>query len=119
MPLYEYECEKCNHRFERIQKFSDELVSSCPSCDGKVKKLLSSPAIQFKGTGWYVTDYARQPRNKETDSSKTDSDKDSSQKESSASEKASSSQKESSASEKASSSKPEKSSKTDSSSTTK
>ena len=124
MPLYEYECEKCNHRFERIQKFSDELVSSCPSCDGKVKKLLSSPAIQFKGTGWYVTDYARQPRNKETDSSKTDSsktdrDKDSSQKESSASEKASSSQKESSTSEKASSSKPEKSSKTDSSSTTK
>jgi len=114
MPLYEYECEKCNHRFERIQKFSDELVSSCPSCDGKVKKLLSAPAIQFKGTGWYVTDYARQPRNKETDR-----DKDSSQKESSASEKASSSQKESSASEKASSSKPEKSSKTDSSSTTK
>ena len=58
MPLYEYECEDCGHRFERIQKFSDALVSTCPSCGGTVRKLLSSPAIQFKGTGWYVTDYA-------------------------------------------------------------
>ena len=61
MPLYEYECEDCGHRFERIQKFSDALVSTCPSCDGKVRKLLSAPAIQFKGTGWYITDYARKP----------------------------------------------------------
>ncbi len=61
MPLYEYECEDCGHRFERIQKFSDELVSTCPSCSGKVRKLVSSPAIQFKGTGWYITDYARKP----------------------------------------------------------
>ena len=59
MPLYEYECNDCEHRFERIQKFSDPLVSSCPVCDGEVRKLLSSPAIQFKGTGWYVTDYAK------------------------------------------------------------
>ena len=59
MPLYEYECNDCAHRFERIQKFSDPLVSSCPVCDGEVRKLLSSPAIQFKGTGWYVTDYAK------------------------------------------------------------
>ena len=59
MPLYEYECEDCGHRFERIQKFSDDLVSTCPSCGGGVKKLFSSPAIQFKGTGWYVTDYAK------------------------------------------------------------
>ena len=59
MPLYEYECDDCRHRFEKIQKFSDELVKTCPSCGGSVKKLLSSPAIQFKGTGWYVTDYAR------------------------------------------------------------
>ena len=61
MPLYEYECDDCGHRFELIQKFSDEPASSCPACDGKVKKLISSPAIQFKGTGWYITDYARKP----------------------------------------------------------
>ena len=60
MPIYEYECEACGHRFERIQKFSDALVEECPSCgERKVQKLLSSPAIKFKGTGWYITDYAR------------------------------------------------------------
>ncbi len=61
MPLYEYECEQCAHRFERIQKFSDPPLERCPVCDGSVRKLLSSPAIQFKGSGWYATDYARQP----------------------------------------------------------
>jgi putative FmdB family regulatory protein len=60
MPLYEYQCEACAHRFERIQKFSDPLVETCPACGGKVRKLLSSPAFQFKGSGWYITDYARQ-----------------------------------------------------------
>jgi putative FmdB family regulatory protein len=59
MPLYEYQCDNCGHRFERIQKFSDPPVATCPECGGPVKKLLSSPAIQFKGTGWYVTDYVR------------------------------------------------------------
>ena len=59
MPLYEYECDACGHRFELIQKFSDELASTCPKCSGAVRKLVSSSAIQFKGTGWYVTDYAR------------------------------------------------------------
>jgi putative FmdB family regulatory protein len=59
MPLYEYECDACGHRFERIQKFSDPLVDKCPTCGGKVRKLLSSPAIQFKGSGWYITDYAK------------------------------------------------------------
>ena len=59
MPLYEYECDACAHRFERIQKFSDALVTTCPECGGAVRKLPSSPAIQFKGTGWYVTDYAK------------------------------------------------------------
>jgi putative FmdB family regulatory protein len=59
MPLYEYECESCRHRFERIQKFSDPPIETCPTCGGKVQKLLSSPAIQFKGSGWYITDYAR------------------------------------------------------------
>jgi putative FmdB family regulatory protein len=60
MPLYEYECASCAHRFERIQKFSDPLVDVCPECGGAVRKLLSSPAIQFKGSGFYITDYARQ-----------------------------------------------------------
>jgi putative FmdB family regulatory protein len=59
MPLYEYECDVCGHRFEVIQKFSDALRSSCDKCGGAVRKLLSSPAIQFKGSGWYITDYAR------------------------------------------------------------
>ena len=60
MPIYEYECAACGHRFERIQKFSDALVVECPNCgEHKVQKLLSSPAIQFKGSGWYITDYAR------------------------------------------------------------
>jgi putative FmdB family regulatory protein len=72
MPLYEYECEACGNRFERIQKFSDPLVDTCPLCNGHVKKLLSSPAIQFKGSGWYITDYAKKST---TDSSKTGSTK--------------------------------------------
>ena len=59
MPLYEYQCESCAHRFELIRKFSDPPLAACPSCGGPVKKLLSSPAFQFKGTGWYVTDYAK------------------------------------------------------------
>ena len=58
MPLYEYQCTKCKHRFEKIQKFSDPEVKKCPECGGKVEKLLSAPAVQFKGSGWYVTDYA-------------------------------------------------------------
>src|SRR6188508_179869 len=60
MPLYEYQCEKCAHRFEVIQKFSDAPIAVCPKCGGPVVKLLSSPAIQFKGSGWYITDYAKQ-----------------------------------------------------------
>jgi putative FmdB family regulatory protein len=59
MPLYEYECDACGRRFERIQKFSDPLVTVCPTCGGTVRKLFSSPAIQFKGSGFYITDYAK------------------------------------------------------------
>lgn len=60
MPLYEYQCDKCTHRFEVIQKFSDAPIEVCPKCGGgPVMKLLSSPAIQFKGSGWYITDYAK------------------------------------------------------------
>ena len=59
MPLYEYECEACSHRFEVIRKFSDPPIETCPKCGSKVQKLPSSPAIQFKGSGFYITDYAR------------------------------------------------------------
>ena len=59
MPLYEYQCKKCHHRFERIQKFSDPHVKKCPDCGGPVEQVLSAPAVQFKGSGWYVTDYAK------------------------------------------------------------
>jgi putative FmdB family regulatory protein len=59
MPLYEYLCDECGHRFERIQKFSDPLADKCPKCGGPVHKLASSPAIQFKGSGFYITDYAK------------------------------------------------------------
>jgi len=61
MPLYEYECESCGTRFELIRKFSDPPVEACPTCQGPVRKLVSSPAFQFKGSGWYVTDYVRKP----------------------------------------------------------
>jgi putative FmdB family regulatory protein len=59
MPLYEYQCKKCHHRFERIQKFSDPHVKKCPDCGGPVEQVISAPAVQFKGSGWYVTDYAK------------------------------------------------------------
>lgn len=59
MPLYEYECKKCHHRFERIQKFSDPHVKKCPDCGGPVEQVISAPAVQFKGSGWYVTDYGK------------------------------------------------------------
>src|SRR5450432_1917644 len=59
MPLYEYECKKCHHRFEHIQKFSDPHVKKCPKCSGPIEQVISAPAVQFKGSGWYVTDYAK------------------------------------------------------------
>jgi putative FmdB family regulatory protein len=60
MPIYEYQCKRCQHRFERIQKFSDRHIKKCPECGGPLEQLLSPPAVQFKGSGWYVTDYAKQ-----------------------------------------------------------
>ena len=60
MPLYEYECESCQNRFEKIVKYSDPPLDTCPKCGkGPVRKLFSSPAIKFKGSGWYITDYAK------------------------------------------------------------
>ena len=71
MPLYEYQCEKCGSRIEKIQKFSDPPLATCEKCGGDLARLLSAPAIQFKGTGWYVTDYAKKTTSGQT--SKTDS----------------------------------------------
>jgi len=75
MPLYEYECDACGSRFEKIQKFSDPPVNVCAKCGkGPVRKLLSSPAIQFKGSGWYITDYAKKSSTKETKDTKDTKD---------------------------------------------
>lgn len=102
MPLYEYECKKCGHRFEKIQKFSDKMVKKCPECGGQVEQVISAPAVQFKGSGWYVTDYAKKSsspgssggdsgsKDKKDEKAKSDnSSKDSSSKESSSKESSS------------------------------
>jgi len=81
VPLYEYQCEKNGHRFEKIQKFSDKPKAKCPECGSPSKRLLSPPAIHFKGSGWYVTDYAR--KGKSGDSGKDEGKKESGAKESS------------------------------------
>ena len=81
MPIYEYQCQKCG-TFEATQKITDKALTKCPSCKGKVKKLISNTSFQLKGTGWYVTDYARKGQNgdakgdkgsKSTSESKTES----------------------------------------------
>jgi putative FmdB family regulatory protein len=59
LPLYEYQCTKCRHRVEKIERLSGPHLAKCPKCGAKVERLAASPAIQFKGSGWYVTDYAR------------------------------------------------------------
>lgn len=65
MPVYEYHCESCGKRLEKIQKFSDPALTQCEVCGGPLKKVLSAPALIFKGTGWYVTDYAGKKQEKE------------------------------------------------------
>ena len=81
MPNYEYLCQKCGHRFEKIQKFSDAMLKKCPECGGKIEQVISAPAVQFKGSGWYVTDYAKKssalPASGSDSSAKADSGKDS------------------------------------------
>jgi putative FmdB family regulatory protein len=59
VPLYEYQCQACHFRFEKLQRLSDPPPKKCPECGGKVVQMMSAPAVQFKGSGWYVTDYAR------------------------------------------------------------
>jgi putative FmdB family regulatory protein len=100
MPLYEYECKKCHHRFERIVKYSDRPMKKCPDCGGPVEQTITAPAVQFKGSGWYVTDYA-----KKSSAAASSSNGDSSSKEESASKK------ESAAKDQSASKKEEKSSK--------
>lgn len=72
MPLYEYECKKCGHRFEKILKFSDKPIKKCPDCGGAVEQLISAATVQFKGAGWYVTDYAKKSTAPSSKSSESD-----------------------------------------------
>jgi len=75
MPLYEYQCTECNERLEIIQKLSEPPHTLCPKCGGEMRKLFSAPAIQFKGSGWYKTDYANKSTSTKTEtSSETKSD---------------------------------------------
>ena len=67
MPIYEYKCQKCG-TFETTQKITNKPLGKCPTCKGKVKKLISNTSFQLKGTGWYVTDYARKGQNGESKS---------------------------------------------------
>lgn len=107
MPLYEYECKKCHHRFERIQKFSDPHVKKCPKCGGPIEQVISAPAVQFKGSGWYVTDYAKKSStgsatsssNGDSDSGKDEKSKDEKSKSDDSSKKESSAKSDSSKSE--------------------
>ena len=71
MPLYEYECDACGERYELIRKFSDPPLETCPKCGkGPVRKLVSSPAFQFKGSGWYITDCARKGESEKSSAGK-------------------------------------------------
>ena len=70
MPIYEYECRKCQAHTEAFQKVSDKPLTRCKKCGGRLEKVISAPAIQFKGSGWYVTDYS----NKATKSEKSESE---------------------------------------------
>lgn len=74
MPLYEYECRKCGRHTEKIEKVTGPHLKKCPHCGGAVERLLSPPAVQFKGTGWYVTDYAAKPASKDPGENKSSSE---------------------------------------------
>ena len=90
MPLYEYQCKKCHSLTERIQKFSDPPLAICPHCGGELEQLLSAPAVQFKGSGWYVTDYAKKSSSKGSSGSDGSASASSSESKSETSEKSSS-----------------------------
>jgi len=82
MPNYEYLCKNCGHRFEQIRKFSDKQLRKCPECGGVIEQVISAPAVQFKGSGWYVTDYAKKGSGSAGSSSSSESDSASKPKES-------------------------------------
>ena len=69
MPIYEYECADCSQRIERLQRLNDPPPKACEACGGTMKRMLSAPAFQFKGTGWYVTDYAGRKSSDDDESS--------------------------------------------------
>ena len=71
MPIYEYECTKCHAHVEAFQKVSDKPLTRCAKCKGKLERKISAPAIQFKGSGWYVTDYARTTKSEKSESEST------------------------------------------------
>src|SRR5690349_24904694 len=73
MPLYDYRCHKCGEVFEVRQKFSDELLRQHEGCGGELERLISAPALQFKGSGWYVTDYAKNGKSPSTSGSSSES----------------------------------------------
>ena len=98
MPLYEYQCEKCKRRTEKIEKVDGPHLKKCPHCGGKVERLTSAPAIQFKGSGWYVTDYAGK-KSGATDSGSSDKDSNSGKSDAKSSDNKDSSGKESSSKE--------------------
>jgi putative FmdB family regulatory protein len=74
MPIYEYECRKCKAHIEAFQKISDKPLTKCRKCGGRLDKRISAPAIQFKGSGWYVTDYAAKATKGEASESQTTSE---------------------------------------------
>jgi len=74
MPLYEYQCLQCGKRTEVLQRLGEAPLAACPQCGGEVKKLISSPAFQFKGTGWYATDYAGKKTGAESKSEESKSE---------------------------------------------
>ncbi len=74
MPNYEYLCKKCGHRFEQIRKFSDKQLRKCPECGGVIEQVISAPAVQFKGSGWYVTDYAKKGASSASTSSSSENE---------------------------------------------
>lgn len=65
MPIYEYKCVECGHIFEAIQKVSDPPITNCPKCSGATNKIISPSGLQFKGSGWYITDYSRKGKAKD------------------------------------------------------
>ncbi len=81
MPNYEYLCKKCGHRFEQIRKFSDKQLRKCPECGGVIEQVISAPAVQFKGSGWYVNDYPKKGAGSAASSSSSASEGDSGSKE--------------------------------------